>query len=121
MMIIHAILLAVAPASPLAAQSSPALLEGPADAEDKMRPSPQEILTAYRTAIQKLDSTEMSALFLRRAGFSKMENQRAVSRIISSTIWDRNWATSKASPSLNRRSQSLNMAIWPSLMKAMAT
>jgi ketosteroid isomerase-like protein len=63
MMIIHAILLAVAPASPLAAQSSPALLEGPADAEDKMRPSPQEILTAYRTAIQKLDSTEMSALF----------------------------------------------------------
>jgi len=63
MMIVHAILLAVSPANPLAAQSSPALLEGPADAEDKTRSSPQEILTAYRTAIQKLDSTEMSALF----------------------------------------------------------
>lgn len=64
MIIVHAILLAVAPASPFTAQSSPALLEGPAnDAQDNMRSSPREVLTAYRTAIQKLDSTEMSALF----------------------------------------------------------
>jgi ketosteroid isomerase-like protein len=64
MIIVHAVLLAVAPASPLAAQSSPALLEVPAnDAQDNLRSSPREVLTAYRTAIQKLDSTEMSALF----------------------------------------------------------
>lgn len=64
MIIVHAILLAVAPVSVFAAQSSPVLLESPAkDIQYKMRFSPSEVLIAYRTAIESLDSTEMSALF----------------------------------------------------------
>lgn len=64
MIIFNAFLLVLAPASPLAAQSSPAMLQAADNhAQHHEQSSPEDVLVAYRAAIQSLDGTEMSALF----------------------------------------------------------
>lgn len=64
MTIFNAFLLVLAPISPLAAQSSAAVLQDPENhAQHHEQSSPEDVLVAYRAAIQSLDGTEMSALF----------------------------------------------------------
>ncbi|OAO00870.1 hypothetical protein A8B75_16845 [Sphingomonadales bacterium EhC05] len=68
MIIFNAILLALAPASGLAAQSSDAQIDSKTTAieagpQNSSRSSPENVLTAYRNAIQKLDAAKMKSLF----------------------------------------------------------
>ena len=68
MIIFNAILLALAPASGLAAQSSDAQIDSKTTAieagpQNSSRSSPENVLTAYRNAIQKLDASKMKPLF----------------------------------------------------------
>ena len=68
MIILNAILLALAPASGLAAQSSDAQIDSKmtareADPQNSTRFSPENVLTAYRDAIQRLDASKMKPLF----------------------------------------------------------
>ena len=64
MIIFSALLLAFAPANPLAAQSNPVPVESSKNvAPNDMLSSPQQVLAAYRTAIQELDGSGMKTLF----------------------------------------------------------
>ena len=68
MIIFNAILLALAPASALAAQSSDAQIDSKtsateAEPQNSTRSSPENVLTAYRDAIQRLDASKMKPLF----------------------------------------------------------